>query len=111
MNLSYALKPQYPNANREWIGLYVFPSGSIIKDLRNGLMYGTSLIISKPGFLCENPYLCLVTCLVRKPNTRSTGNADASVFAIADDDDVGLIATHIQVSRVPAIKPGHAADF
>ena len=38
MNLPFALERKYPNANREWIWQYVFPSGSITKDSRNGLM-------------------------------------------------------------------------
>jgi len=38
VNLPFALERKYPNANREWIWQYVFPSGSITKDSRNGLM-------------------------------------------------------------------------
>ncbi|GAB4477318.1 MAG: integron integrase [Elainellaceae cyanobacterium] len=38
VNLPFALERKYPNANRDWIWQYVFPSGSIIKDPRSGLM-------------------------------------------------------------------------
>lgn len=38
VNLPFALERKYPNANREWIWQYVFPSGSIAKDPRSGLM-------------------------------------------------------------------------
>lgn len=38
VNLPFALERKYPNANREWIWQYVFPSGSMTKDPRNGLM-------------------------------------------------------------------------
>jgi integron integrase len=38
VNLPFALERKYPNANRQWIWQYVFPSGSITKDPRNGLM-------------------------------------------------------------------------
>lgn len=39
VNLPFALERKYPNANREWIWQYVFPSGSISKDPRSGLLY------------------------------------------------------------------------
>jgi len=38
VNLPFALERKYPNANREWIWQYVFPSGSMAKDPRSGLM-------------------------------------------------------------------------
>jgi integrase len=38
VNLPFALERKYPNANRECIWQYVFPSGSITKDPRSGLM-------------------------------------------------------------------------
>ena len=36
--LPFALERKYPNANREWIWQYVFPSASIARDARNRLM-------------------------------------------------------------------------
>jgi len=38
VNLPLALERQDPNANREWLWQYVFPSSSITKDPRSGLM-------------------------------------------------------------------------
>ena len=38
VNLPFALERKYPNANRQWIWQYVFPSGSITKDPHGGLM-------------------------------------------------------------------------
>ena len=38
VNLPFALERKYPNANREWLWQYVFPSSSITKDPRSGLM-------------------------------------------------------------------------
>jgi integron integrase len=36
--LPYALERKYPNANREWIWQYVFPSERLSKDPRSGVM-------------------------------------------------------------------------
>ncbi|MEO1095371.1 MAG: integron integrase [Cyanobacteria bacterium J06638_28] len=36
--LPFALERKYPNANRDWIWQYVFPSGRIVKDPRSGEM-------------------------------------------------------------------------
>ena len=36
--LPFALDRKYPNANRDWIWQYVFPSGRIVKDPRSGAM-------------------------------------------------------------------------
>jgi len=36
--LPFALERQYPNADREWICQYVFPSGRLSKDPRTGIM-------------------------------------------------------------------------
>ena len=38
VNLPFALERKYPHANREWLWQYVFPSSSITKDPRSGLM-------------------------------------------------------------------------
>lgn len=38
VHLPFALERKYPNANREWIWQYVFPSSQIAKHPRNGLM-------------------------------------------------------------------------
>ena len=36
--LPFALERKYPNANREWIWQYVFPSGQISPDPRSGIV-------------------------------------------------------------------------
>ncbi len=36
--LPYALERKYPNANREWIWQYVFPSGRLSVDPRSGVV-------------------------------------------------------------------------
>jgi hypothetical protein len=38
VNLPYAIDRKYPNANREWIWQFVFPSSQIVKDPRSDLM-------------------------------------------------------------------------
>ena len=36
MYLPYALERKYPNASREWMWQYVFPSARLSRDLRSG---------------------------------------------------------------------------
>jgi site-specific recombinase XerD len=38
VHLPYALERKYPNANREWGWQYVFPSKSLSKDPRSGIV-------------------------------------------------------------------------
>ncbi len=38
VNLPFALERKYPNANREWVWQYVFPSARLSKDTRTGIV-------------------------------------------------------------------------
>ncbi len=59
--LPYALERKYPNANREWIWQYLFPSHKLAKDPRSGLIRAITLAKVSCKKQTKRPYALLTS--------------------------------------------------